>query len=296
MRWNYDKKIKGAALALRDDKALYAELLQTDGGYSIVNAEAFELPAGFIEEDHIKDPERLGVFLRKKCAFRWGKLPFVLGIPSSDCIFRNFSLPAADLSEARESMRWCFSDFFPYEYDDALYDLCEIPDVAGLQMIGVACEKKVVMPVLEALKNFRCLVQAVEPSCVACARAFSSNDAVKSSLLVAGIGNVVHLIFFKDGTAVLFRSLPLDHTRTENVATRIDDEIRRTLEYVMEQFHESDIQLHLVGNLPRKVSLIANASWLEAENFQVLKFISPADADWLDVAGLLLRYQGENRI
>ncbi len=292
LRWKYDKRIKGAALTLRDNCAFYAELLQADDGYSIVNADVFELPVGLVEDDHIKDPERLGAFLRKKCAFRWGKLPLALGIPSSDCIFRNLSLPAADLDEAREAMRWCFSEYFPYKYDDAIFDLCEIPgDSVGLQLIGVACEKKVIMPVLESLKNSSCLVQAVEPSCVACARAFSSGEETGTRLLVVGVGNVVHLVFFKDGTAVLFRSFLI----TKNGAVKVDDEIRKTLEYVAEKFHESDVHIHLAGNLPQ-LSALAGAQRFGTEDFHALKFISPADNDWFEVAGLLLRYQFEDRI
>ncbi len=300
------KGIVGAALAIREDCALYAELLRADDEYSIVGADIFELPAGLVEEDHIKDSERLGAFLRKKCAFRWGKLPLALGLPSSDCIFRTISLPLSDLDEARESMRWGFSDFFPFQYEDALFDLCEIPTPqtgnvpydAGLQFIGVACEKKVVMPLLEALKNSRSLVQAAEPSCVACARAFSQPGEVGTRLLVAGIGNVAHLVFFSLGEAVLFRTL----SGANGDGAKIDGEIRATLEYVAEKFHADDVRLHLAGNLPQEIYDLPSSNNVpcavqgDAEIFRALKIDLLADVDPFDVAGLLLRYRRENRI
>ncbi len=310
MRWKYDKRIKGAALSLRDGCALYAELQQDEDRCSLVNAEVFELPPGLVEGDHIKDPERLGSFLRKKCAFRWGKLPLALGLPSSDCIFSTFSLPAADLDEAREAMRWCFSEYFPYQYGDALFDLCEIPEGTSrgtlrgsgrLQLIGVACEKKVMMPVLEALKNSSCCVQAVEPQIVACARVFSTKS-YGTKLLAAVTGQVIHLIFVKGGTALLFRSLFLTAKET---ASKIDEEIRRTIEYIAESFDEPDVQMQLVGSLPFSISDLPSAAKAlrpvsemakNAEDSYLLKFISPAAPDWFDVAGLLLRYKSENRI
>ena len=163
----------GAALALRDRCACYAELLREGGRARLVNADKIPLPDGLVSHGRLANGAALGAFLRKKLAFRWGKLPFAVGIPSADCLFRLFSLPAADLEEARASMTWCFSDYFPFDFGEALFDLCEVaapPRGGRLNLVGTACAKAQILPFLESLRAPRARVFAAEPQIVASTR------------------------------------------------------------------------------------------------------------------------------
>lgn len=296
MRWKSVRGIRGAALSLRDGRALYAELLDEDGVYSLVNAQMFDLPPGLVENDRLNDGERLGKILRKKCAFRWGKLPLALGIPSSDCIFRLFDLPAADLNEARGAMRWCFSDYFPYKYDEALFDVCgsSVPfSGEKLRLLGAACAKEHIMPILESLKNSRCRVQAVEPQIIACVRALSS-DGGGAQLLIVAMKRLMYLAFIRDGEPFLFRSVPLDSSNSS--PAQIETEIRKTTDFVAEKFGVREVRIHLAGELPVSVDaipLLSAAQRKRTADFHRLKFVPPADPDWFDVAGLLLRFVHE---
>ncbi len=193
-------------------------------------------------------------------------------------------------------MRWCISDYFPYKYGEALFDVCGgSASFSGgkLRLHGAACSKEHIMPILESLKNFRCRVQSAEPRIVACVRALSSGDG-GAQLLIVAMKRLMYLAFIRDGEPSLFRSVPLDSSG--GLAAQIETEIRGTMDYVAEKFGLREVRIHLAGELPVSVDAIPILSGAQRRNvadFHRLNFVPPAAPDWIDVAGLLLRFVHE---
>lgn len=291
----------GAALALRDRCACYAELLNEDGRLRLVNADKIDIPDGLVSRGHVADGAALGALLRRELAFRWGKLPFAVGIPSADCIFQLISLPAANLEEARASMEWCFSDYFPFSLGEALFDLCETAVPAGggqLNLLGTACAKAQILPFLESLRGPRSCVSAAEPQSVASTRAFGSAIAEESFLLAMKRGYLLHCAFVSAGSGLVFRSVALS---AEAFAwnAQICSEINRTLEYVAENFGGGMPPVYVVQDAAAPVGLSlgdlrASAREIDFGGLCPAVLTPPADSDWYDVVGLLLRFAHED--
>ena len=291
----------GAALALRDRCACYAELLREGGRARLVNAGKIPLPDGLVSHGRLANGAALGAFLRKKLAFRWGKLPFAVGIPSADCLFRLFSLPAADLEEARASMTWCFSDYFPFDFGEALFDLCEVaapPRGGRLNLVGTACAKAQILPFLESLRAPRARVFAAEPQIVASTRAFASVVAEERFLLAAKREDSLHCAFVCEGNGLVFRSVALP---AEEFAwsSQICAEINRTLEYVAENFGGAAPPVYIAKDASAPVALPpgdlrAVAREIDFAGLCPAALAPPADSGWYDVVGLLLRFAHED--
>ncbi|MGI6075516.1 MAG: type IV pilus biogenesis protein PilM [Pyramidobacter sp.] len=296
MRWNIDRKIKGAALSIREDRALYAELLQDGGHCAVINGSEIPLPPGLVHNDHLVDGRALGSYLRRQLRFCWGKLPLAMGLPSSDFIFRTIKLATSDLDEAKSALRWCFSDFFPFKYEEALFDVCKLPSGAPqgqILLLGTACRKGELTALLESLKSLRCRVSSAEPLCVACARAFALEKENDPLLLVVGQDTLLHLIFFKQNAAWMFRTLDCSQRSAEELNAEVDG----TLRYIREHYGTSSPRLCQAGKLPDgAVGLpaldgAASRALCRAEKFRL---DPPAAAGWYDVVGLLKRHIHED--
>ena len=294
------ERCAGAALALRDRCACYGELLREGGRARLVNADKISLPDGVVSRGHLVDGAALGAFLRRKLAFRWGRLPFAVGIPSADCIFQLFSLPAADLEEARASMAWCFSDYFPFDFGEALFDLCEAAAPAGarLSLVGAACAKAQVVPFLESLRGSRGRVFAAEPQIVASTRAFASVIAAERFLLVMVREGSLHCAFVSEGSGLVFRSVALP---AEEFAwnSQMCSEINRTLDYVSENFGGTAPPVYIAKDASAPAALPfgdlrAAAREIDFDGVCPAALVPPADPGWYDVVGLLLRFAHED--
>ncbi|MCI6260419.1 hypothetical protein FYJ74_04275 [Pyramidobacter sp. SM-530-WT-4B] len=295
------ERCAGAALALRDRWACYAELLREGGRARLVNAEKIPLPDGLVSRGHLADGAALGAFLRKKLAFRWGRIPFAVGIPSADCIFRLFALPAANVEEARASMTWCFSDYFPFDVGEALFDVCEVssPSHDGrLRLVGAACAKAQVAPFLESLRGPRARVFAAEPQIVAATRAFGSAIAEENFLLVMKREDSLHCAFVSAGSGLFFRSVALS---AEEFAwsSQVCSEINRTLDYVSENFGGTAPPVYIAKGASAPVALPlgdlhAAAREIDFDGLCPAVLTPPADSEWYDVVGLLLRFDHED--
>lgn len=300
MRWYTDKNILGAALSVREHEALYAEVKSDGRDYSMVNSRILPLPSGLVRGDHIADGRHLGFFLRRELGFCWGKLPLALSIPTSDFIFRTIRLATDDISEAREALRWCFSDFFPFKYESALFDVVEMPvKLKGRQILlsGTACLKEPLMQVLQSLKSLRCRVSTAEPQITACARAFAAECGKNPVLLLIGIGGLVHLVFIKQNALWLFRTVPLGADNKNDTAGLLNAEIARTLNYIEDHYKTSHPDVCFAGEFcAETVELPACAGLTRKELHCAKKFtcVRPAQSDWFDVAGLLMRHIHEN--
>lgn len=295
MRWSTDKNIKGAALSLREDRALYAELLQDGRGLALVNGREMVLPPGLVHGDHLIDGRSLGSCLRRQLRFCWGKLPLALGVPSSDFLFKTVKLPAGDLSEAKSALRWCFSDFFPLAYDEALFDVSELPGRTEGQMLllGTACQKEELTALLESLKSLRCRVSVAEPLCVACARAFALKDEEAPVVMVVGQDALLHLVFLKRNAAWMFRTLNCSLKSVEELNAEVID----TLSYIRRRFAPPSLRLCKAGKLPdgaENLPVLADAVQRPLQWAQKIRWDSPREAEWFDVMGLLMRWGREN--
>ena len=297
-----------AALSLREREACYAELMPLDDGWRLVGAQTFTLPSGCISGGHIVNGDLLGRFLREQLQFCWKKLPLVIGIPTMECFYQILRLPTADVEEAREAVRWDFSRYFPFSYEDALFDVCDanlpLPPTAGMAAIAVAALKKELLPVYTALQNSSSRVAALEPIGVACARAVlppSVYDSGGSSLLTVQCGESVQFALVNDGTGLMFRSVSFDDrsvTRTQALNT-VREEFLKTREYVQNRFFCTP-GLLVAGSddLFETVCVAAPAEAVKRAGISELHCLEPETAsdDCVDVAGLLLRFADEDRV
>lgn len=298
------ERCAGAALTLCGHCARYAELLREGGRVRLVNADEIPLPDGLVSRGRLLNGAALGAFLRRKLAFRWGRLPFAVGIPSADCIFQLFSLSAAGLDEARAAMEWCFSDYFPFASGEALFDLCEAGAPAGgrLNLAGAACAKAQVVPFLESLRGTRGRVSAAEPQIVASTRAFASGIADERFLLVMKREGLLHCAFVSAGSGLVFRSVALpaeEPVLSSQIYLQICLEINRTLDYVSENFGGTAPPVYIAKDafaseaLPLG-DLRAAAREIDFGGFCPAELAPPAGPDWYDVVGLLLRFDHED--
>ncbi|MGN0838875.1 MAG: hypothetical protein ACI4NN_07315 [Pyramidobacter sp.] len=300
MRWRVDKGIIGAALSVREHEALYAELKWSGGAYSMVNSRVLPLPPGLVSGDHIVDGGGLGRYLRRELGFCWGKLPLALGVPSSDFVFRTFRLATDDIQEAREALRWCFADFFPFQYESALFDIMEMPvKLKGRQTLfaGAACAKAPLMQVLLSLKSLRCRVAAAEPQITACIRAVTGEYEEDPFLLLIGIGGLVHLAFIQKSALWMFRTVSLELSRKETVCGLLNAEISKTLIYLEEHFKMSSPAVCFAGNLAPEMAQLPACTGLARKEIcssRQINCVPPGQPDWYDVAGLLMRHIHEN--
>ncbi|MBP5212356.1 MAG: pilus assembly protein PilM, partial [Pyramidobacter sp.] len=232
---------RAAALSLRGDCACYAELERADETWRLTNAQKIELPSGCLSGGHIVDGARLGAFLRAKLRFCWKKLPLAVGIPTADCVFQLICLPAADVDEAREALRWKFERYFPFSYEEALFDVCEVrlPSLkpSEIGVMAAAASRKELEPLFDALKDHSSRVYAAEPLAVACARSLlppSEDGGSKSLFLAAFLDDAAQLCFVRDGMGLLFRGFCLKDATLVSVEALQDcaAELRKTLDSV----------------------------------------------------------------
>lgn len=287
MGFERDPLLKGAALAFRDDAALYAELRQESRGYALVNAKRFELPPGLVQEDRIEDGAALGRFLIKECALSW-KLPLAVGLPSSECLFRRVQ-PTGTTGSPGEVQAWSF----PFSRADSLWNTYRCSS-ANLGFMLVACPKARVVPLLDELHGFRRRLDALEPQIVAGARALTGTDEGSDIFLVIVMGGLVNVVFLHDGDALMFRSFSLP--AGESSAGKLDEELRLTRSQIVKDFNMQPSHILLAGDpaLATQVPSLSGAVVRRIGDVRRLRFVAPAREDWYDVAGLLLRYADED--
>ena len=304
-----NKDIRAAALSLRGKRACYGELQWLGAGWRLVNAQEFETPPGCMTGGHISDGARLGAFLRKQ--IRWGakKIPFVLGIPTSECLYQLISLPAANCDEAREAVKWKFSEYFPFAHEDALFDVSEailpVPEKSGITVLAAAAMKKELLPLFDELGSSSGRLCAAEPLAAACARALTPPAAYDSgamTLLAFCLEETAQFVLLNGGTGLLFRSCVLeDSTFTaDDVRNDFRNEVRKTLDYAQSRFGCTPAVAYA---LPERLKGLADEAAGQAETAPVsisplhrLEICKPAEEHWYDVAGLLLRYANEDGV
>ena len=246
--------------------------------------------------------------MRAKLRFCWKKLPLAVGIPTADCVFQLISLPAADVEESREALRWKFERYFPFSYDEALFDVCEVclPSLkpSEIGVMAVAASRKELEPLFDALKDHSSRVYAAEPLAVACARSLlppSEDGGSKSVFLAAFLDDAAQLCFVRNGMGLLFRGFCLKDAAlaSDESLEECAAELRRTLDYLKTRFScdveiifaAGDAQAARLQSIPElacaRKAAISPLHHLEADK---------SCADWFDVAGLALRYANDDRV
>lgn len=301
-----------AALSLRDGCAFYAELARRGEKLCLVDGDVLSLPPGTFQNDRILDAPALGVFLRRELAFRWRKLPFVIGIPSSDCLFRTVSLPEMDIGEVRSAIFWSFSELFAYGAGDALFDVCPVqtpnPARGKMEVVAAVSLRSKLMPLFDALTNSRSCVSAAEPQITACARALTPRSGGGGlSLLAVLFHGAAHIVLLFGHSGLLFRTIAFEDDSSEFEKTgrvqAVCGEIERTLSYASSAYGAPNVEeLKLAGAEELCDELIPLLKFrgrvvrTSVKDYYNLSFLPPADENWLDVAGLVLRHADEDGI
>ena len=306
--WNASRQKRAAALSLRGSSACYAELERAGEAWRLSNARVIELPLGCVSGGHVVDGARLGDFLRAKLRFCWKKLPLVVGIPTADCVFQLIELPAANVEEAREALRWKFERYFPFSYDEALLDVCEVrlpvQKASELSVMAVAASRKELEPLFEALKNHSSRVFAAEPLAVACARSLlpPGVDGGRPVFLAAFLDDTVQLSFVHDGTGLLFRGFCLKDAALASVEALEDcaSELRKTLNYVKTRF-ACDTEITFAAGEAQTARLrtipeLERARKVAVSPLHLLETGDAACSEWFDVAGLAMRYANDDGV
>ncbi len=294
-----------AALSFGGDKARYAELARSGGGWLVRGAETFYLPDGCVFGGCVTNGAALGACLRRALRSRWKDRPLAVAIPTADCIFRDLSLPVADADEAREAVRLNFSAYFHFPVEEALFDVCSSRDDEPLsarkRFLAVAAPRGELMPLFEALRGVRSRAALAEPAAVAAARALTDpggpDDANGRLLAVCGDG-IVDLCFVRSGACLLCRGLPFDENGDPaSSAGSAADEIQKTLGYVRRTFSVSPVPavagLGPFAEALREALSVPAAARAEVPAARRLTFEDPGSSAWYAVAGLLLRYARE---
>lgn len=306
---NTGRQKRAAALSLRGTCACYAELERADETWRMITPRVFELPPGCVSDGHIIDGARLGEYLRGKLRFCWKKLPLVVGVPTADCVFQLISLPAANTEEAREALRWRFERHFPFSYEEAFFDVCEVrlpaQKSSEIGVMAVAASRKELEPLFEALKNHSSRVFAAEPLAVACARSLlplAVEGEGKSVFLAAFLDYTVQLCFVRNSSGLLFRGFCLKDATlaSDDALEECAFELRKTLDYVKTRFAcnaevlvaASEAQMTRLRTIPElspaKTAAISSSHRLEASD--------AICSEWFDVTGLLQRYANDDGI
>ncbi|MDY3868866.1 MAG: hypothetical protein SOZ52_05800 [Pyramidobacter sp.] len=299
-----------AAVSLRDGCAYYAELVRYEGHYGLENADILPLPDGLMENGRIANPDALGAFLRRSLAFRWQKMPFIVGIPSSECIFKLLTLPYMGRDEIKPALYWNFSDYFAYRVEDVLFDAAPAalpsPPQGKINVMAAVSQRKKLMPVLNALTNRRSCISAVEPQIVACARALAPDESEKENLTVLTVffKTEAHIVLFYQDCGILFRTVSLrDSGETENGnwLTVISEEISKTIEYAVHTLgFDRAAKIYAAGagefadQLCQRGGFGAEVSRRTFSSGRIADFSFPSDSSWYDVAGLLMRFIHED--
>jgi MSHA biogenesis protein MshI len=116
-------------LALRADGITIAKLTKLD-------SELPQLQLLVHEEDGMLTLERLQRLVKQH---HLARLPLYCVIPDNDVSLLLVEAPDVDESEMRAAVRWKIKDYVEYSIDDAVIDLCEVPNQRGRQrMLYVA--------------------------------------------------------------------------------------------------------------------------------------------------------------
>lgn len=164
-----------------------------------------------IADTHSLESHLLG--MKEALGGKWAD-GVVIGMPSRDVLLRVVEMPAMEIDDAREALKWDFDKYFPFPYSDATFDLGPVSapgegDRESIRYIVAAARLHVVNSLLDIARRVGIKTEAVEPVNVAlyrCAKGAETRPAEGTMVVSVGPGSSQIVVGYDDN-GILYRTL-----------------------------------------------------------------------------------------
>jgi type IV pilus assembly protein PilM len=255
-----------AGMALHGDSLRYLELNGEQGSLNVVRQETIPIEPGVIVKDSLVDMNKLLPTLEEFGSVLGGfHCPVALGLPSRDVILRLLDYPRMDIEDVRETLQLEFEKFFPYSFQDAQFDICEVelPDQNAedkLFAMAAACRRHVANEFLKIGSKAGIPLSAIEPNNVAFFRAATGPAGQPGGYLIVFVEpENTHIMVGYKNNGVLFRSALVDLTTQERRES--DDgliailrDVQNTIIFFGNQYKELPLDNLILGGVLGKDS------------------------------------------
>ncbi len=208
--------MSAAGLSLATGSIRYIEIEGSRGNLSVTRSSESKIEGLAIEQEMIADAHSLESHLlgiKEALGGKWADA-VVIGMPSRDVLLRVVEMPAMELEDAREALKWDFDKYFPFPYSDATFDLGPVSapwgsDKESVRYIVAAARLHVVNSLLDIARRVGIRVEAVEPVNLAlyrCANGSGARTTEGTMVVSVGPGSSQIVVGYADN-GILYRTL-----------------------------------------------------------------------------------------
>jgi type IV pilus assembly protein PilM len=241
MAFTLRKRSNGGTVGIDIDGRYLAAAQVADG--RVVRAASVDLPAGIIQDGEVADAGALARQLKSLLA--GARLPrnVRLGVANQQIVVRVIELPRIEDEKQRDAaVRYEAAEAVAMPLDEAILDhqlagYADAPDgTSRMQIVVVAARRKMIEPLLQAVKSAGLRADGVDLDAFALVRALAVNghgseDSARVFCHLAGISNFAVAV----GSSCFF-TRPLSAIWDEaDAGSRLADEIRLSIDFYMTQ-------------------------------------------------------------